>query len=247
MAQAFKDIAADVGLDIVTKNNGVAVADYDNDGDLDLFFTGFYSFDANDETTWNRLMRNNGDGTFEDVTMEAGFTNQYINMDVTASLGEKMGASWGDYDNDGYADIFLTNSRLDQLYHNNGDGTFTDVTEEAGVEGCSICYSGGGMWFDHDRDGDLDLYMSNLKGPNYMYENLGDGTFTNIAPRFRTTGSGGVTWTSVALDVGKDGFLDIYNANDTQINEFFENRSGLSYNETSRAYRIADEGAGMGQ
>ena len=246
MAQAFKDIAADVGLDIVTKNNGVAVADYDNDGDLDLFFTGFYSFDANDETTWNRLMRNNGDGTFEDVTMEAGFTNQYINMDVTASLGEKMGASWGDYDNDGYADIFLTNSRLDQLYHNNGDGTFTDVTEEAGVEGCSICYSGGGMWFDHDRDGDLDLYMSNLKGPNYMYENLGDGTFTNIAPRFRTTGSGGVTWTSVALDVGKDGFLDIYNANDTQINEFFENRSGLSYNETSRAYRIADEGAGMG-
>ena len=66
-----------------------------------------YSFNANDEDTWNRLMRNNGDGTFEDVTMESGFTNQYVNTDVTASLGEKMGASWGDYDNDGNLDIFM--------------------------------------------------------------------------------------------------------------------------------------------
>ena len=244
-AQVFKNIASEIGLNIVTKNNGVAVADYDNDGDLDLFFTGFYSFDANDETTWNRLMRNNGDGTFEDVTMEAGFTNQYINTDVTASLGEKMGASWGDYDNDGYADIFLTNSRLDQLYHNNGDGTFTDVTEVAGVAGCSICYSGGGMWFDHDRDGDLDLYVSNLKGPNFLYKNNGDGTFAHVTIR-EGVGGTGVTWTSVAMDVGKDGYLDIYCANDTQINEFYENRSGLKYNETSRAYRLSDEGAGMG-
>jgi len=244
-AQFFKDIASEIGLDIVTKNNGIAVADYDNDGDLDLFFTGFYSFDVNDASTWNRLMRNNGNGTFEDVTMEAGFTNQFINTEITASLGEKMGASWGDYDNDGYADLFLTNSRLDQLYHNNGDGTFTDVTKEAGVEGCNICYSGGGMWFDHDRDGYLDLYVSNLKGPNFLFQNKGDGTFSHITLR-EDVGGTGVTWTSVALDIGKDGFLDIYCANDTQINEFYENRSGLKYNETSRAYRIADEGAGMG-
>ncbi len=245
LSQAFTDVSIEAGLDVVSKNNGVAVADYDNDGDLDLFFTGFYSYDANDETTWNRLMRNNGNGTFDDVTMEAGFTNQFVNTDITASLGEKMGASWGDYDNDGFADIFLTNSRLDQLYHNNGDGTFTEVTEAAGVEGCNNCYSGGGTWFDHDRDGLLDLYVSVLNGDNIFYRNKGDGTFENLTAFYKLEGTG-VTWTTAAIDIGKDGFLDLYCANDTQINECFENRSGVHYNEVSRAYRIADPGAGMG-
>ncbi|MDG2450317.1 MAG: VCBS repeat-containing protein, partial [Saprospiraceae bacterium] len=245
LAQPFSEIVSQTGLDLAVNNNGVAIADYDLDGDLDVFFTGFYSFDPDDESTWNRLFTNNNDGTFTDITMAAGFTNQFVNLDVIASSGEKLGASWGDFDNDGDPDIFLSNSRLDQLYLNNGDGTFTDITDEAGVAGCHTCYSAGGLWFDHDRDGSLDLYVSNLKGPNRLYRNNTDGTFTDITDRENVAGEG-VTWTTVALDVGKDGYIDLYCANDTQNNELWENRSGLRYNETSRAARVADEGAGMG-
>jgi len=245
-AQPFTRVEAETGLDIVRNNNGVAVADYDKDGDLDIYFSGFYSFDPNDEDTWNRLLRNKGDGTFEDVTMAAGFTAQFVNTDVTASMGEKLGVSWGDYDNDGYPDLFLANSRLDQLYHNNGDGTFTDVTDEAGVAGCHSCYSSSGLWFDHDRDGDLDLYVSMLNGPNIFYLNNGDGTFSDMTSFLNIQGDGVVTWSAITLDVGKDGFLDIYCANDTQINDFFANTSGLHYNEASLAYRLAYNGASMG-
>lgn len=244
-AQEFRQVEHLAKIDHVTSNNGVALADYDQDGDLDIFFVGYWSFDPADETTWNRLLRNKGDATFEDVTLEAGFEVQFANTDEPATLGEKMGAAWGDYDNDGFPDLFLTNSREDQLYHNQGDGTFVDATAQAGVAGCHECYSSSALWWDHDRDGDLDLYVSNLKGPNRMYENLGDGTFADITQRTGLGGSG-VTWASVALDVGKDGFLDLYNANDTQENQFFENRSGTHYNEASMAYRLNDEGAGMG-
>ncbi|GAB5553232.1 MAG: hypothetical protein Sapg2KO_28230 [Saprospiraceae bacterium] len=243
--QPFTKVDHLVGLDKVSDNNGVAIADFDQDGFLDIFFVGYHSFNPTADSTWNKLMRNRGDGTFEDVTIQAGFTSQFSNSDITASLGEKMAASWGDYDNDGFPDLFLSNSREDQLYHNNGDGTFEDVTEEAGVKGCYECYSGGGLWFDHDRDGDLDLYVSILNGDNILYENLGNGTFEDVTQFYRLEGKG-VTWTSVALDIGKDGLLDIYSANDTQINECFENRSGVHYNEVSRAYRVADQGAGMG-
>lgn len=245
LAQPFTRVDTEAGLNHISDSNGVAVADYDQDGYEDIFFVGFHSFNAQADSTWNRLLRNKGDGTFEDVTTAAGFTNQFVNTIAQASLGEKMGASWGDYDNDGFPDLFLSNSREDQLYHNNGDGTFTDVTAQAGVAGCHQCYSSGGLWFDHDRDGDLDLYVSILNGPNIFYENRGDGTF-----RDRTSVTGlagtGITWTTAAVDIGKDGFLDLYLANDTQPNECFANTSGQHYNETSLAYRLADEGAGMG-
>ena len=179
-AQNFVRVEDQAGLGHLTHNNGVAVADYDRDGDLDIFMVGFWSFDPFDETTWSRLLKNNGDATFEDVTLEAGFDHQFVNTDIAAARGEKMGAAWGDYDNDGYPDLFLTNSREDQLYHNEGDGTFVDRTEQAGVVGCHQCYSASGLWWDHDRDGDLDLYVSVLNGNNIMYENKGDGTFKNI-------------------------------------------------------------------
>lgn len=245
LGQAFKDVADEANLGHISSNNGLAVADYDLDGDLDVMLMGYRSFDVNNDSTWNRLLRNEGDGTFADVTVAAGFGQQFVNADIRASSGEKMGASWGDYDNDGYPDLFLTNSREDQLYHNEGDGTFIDVTETAGVAGCHECYSGSSLWWDHDRDGDLDLYVSILNGANIFYENKGDGTFRNATNQWQLGGFG-VTWTSVALDIGRDGFLDLYNVNDTQINELYENRTGLRYNETSRAYRVADEGAGMG-
>jgi hypothetical protein len=225
--------------------NGVAVADYDRDGDLDIYFSGFLPFIDSVPKSYNRLMRNDGNGTFTDVTLEAGFILQFSSPAVITETGVKLGVSWGDFDNDGYPDLYLTHRGGNQLYHNSGDGTFEDVTESAGVAGCLTCYNAGGLWWDHDRDGDLDLYVSILDGPNILYENNGDGTFSDRT-NFYKLGGAGITWTSIALDVGKDGFLDLYNANDTQINEFFENRTGTNYVEASRAYRLADEGAGMG-
>ena len=245
-AQSFTSAAALAHLDAIRNTNGVAVADYDRDGDLDLFFTGILNFEPADTNTWSHLMRNKGDGTFEDVTMAAGFDIQFINEGLKAQRGEKMGASWGDYDNDGDLDLFLANSRENQLYHNEGNGTFRDVTAKAGVAGCNVCYSATGLWWDHDRDGDLDLYVSNLNNTNVMYENKGDGTFLDIT---EATGLGGgptITWSSVAFDAGNDGFLDLLNVNDTQAKEFFENRTGLAYNEVALAYRLDNKGAGMG-
>ena len=246
-AQTFTRIEAAANLSQIANTNGVAVADYDQDGDLDIFFTGYKNFKPNDPGTWSHLMRNNGDETFTDVTVEAGFGIQYINEGLHAERGEKMGASWGDYDNDGFPDLFLANSRLDQLYHNNGNGTFTDVTAQAGVEGCIVCYSSSGLWWDHDRDGDLDLYVSVLNNENFMYQNNGDGTFTNVTELTGLEGAdNAITWSAVAFDAGKDNILDLYCLNDTQSNEFFENRSGQKYNESALAYRLADEGASMG-
>ncbi|MBB4078756.1 hypothetical protein GGR28_001373 [Lewinella aquimaris] len=244
-AQPFTQVNLAAGLGHISDNNGVAVADYDRDGDEDIFLTGYHSFVEGADSTWNRLMRNEGDGTFTDVTVGAGFADQFVNTLVRASLGEKMGASWGDYDNDGYPDIYLSNSRKDQLYRNNGDGTFTDVSVSAYLAGCDDCYSSGALWFDHDRDGDLDLYVSVLNGPNLSYENLGDGTFKVMNSHPLLFGSN-ITWTTAALDIGKDGFLDLYLANDTEANQCYANVSGVHYNETGLAYRVADEGAGMG-
>ena len=244
LAQDFMRVEQEAGLGHVTNNHGVSVADYDQDGDLDLFLVGYDAFDPSDGTTWNRLLSNNGNGTFEDVTLEAGFSVQFINTGIRAERGEKMGAAWGDYDNDGYPDLFLTNSREDQLYHNEGDGTFIDVTEQAGVSGCFECYSGSGLWWDHDRDGDLDLYVSILNGENIMYENAGDGTFIDVTDLLGLAGWG-ITWTSVPLDLDKNGFLDLYAVNDAQENQLFENRFG-AYNENAVPYKLNDEGAGMG-
>lgn len=245
-SQFFTHAEAAVGLSNIQNTNGVAAADYDRDGDLDLFFTGIKNFDHTAPDTWSRLMRNRGDGTFEDVTVAANLHIQFVNEGLKAERGEKMGASWGDYDNDGYPDLFLANSRENQLYHNNADGTFTDVTASAGVAGCNTCYSSCGLWWDHDRDGDLDLYVSNLNTANQMYENKGNGKFENITEALGIGGGPTITWASVAIDAGKDGFLDLLNVNDTQQKEFFENRSGVKYNETALAYRLNNIGADMG-
>jgi len=244
-AQDFVRLELEAGLGHIIKTNAVSAADYDQDGDLDLFFTGFWSFDPDDEKTWNRLMSNNGDGTFEDVTLAAGFGIQFARVGSTSAHGDKLGASWGGYDNDGFPDLFLANIEEDQLYHNEGDGTFVDVTQQAGVGGPPSRYSPGGLWWDHDRDGDLDLYVNNLNGANTMYDNLGDGTFQDVT-EILAIGGFGVTWASVAIDPRKDGFLDLYNANDTQENQYFENPAGTYFNESSRAFRVNDEGAGMG-
>ncbi|MEO8660813.1 MAG: CRTAC1 family protein [Bryobacteraceae bacterium] len=133
---------------------GVAFLDYDSDGWLDIFVLSGTRFDASAEGATNRLYRNNRDGTFTDVTAKAGLTRS----------GWATGVTVGDYNNDGHEDIFITYWGHNVLYRNNGDGTFTDVTKQAGVGGNGKDWGSGCTWVDIDRDGRLDLFVSNYVG-----------------------------------------------------------------------------------
>ncbi|MDN5202190.1 CRTAC1 family protein [Fulvivirgaceae bacterium BMA10] len=225
------------------KSNGVAVADYDKDGDLDLFIVAFDSFDKDDKSTWNRLLKNER-GTFLDFTVSAGFTQQFRKSGGGIN-GIKLGASWGDYDNDGYPDLFLSNFGRDELWHNNGDGTFSNVTFETGVRGCIDCYSVNGLWLDYDKDGDLDLYVSDWLKANRMYENDGEGAFKDVTEK-SGLGDTGNTWTSLAIDVNNDNYQDIYVINDFGHNFFYLNQGDGTFVEMTKEFGLEDHGEGMG-
>src|SRR6185437_12765057 len=143
---------------IETMLGGVAVFDYNNDGLLDIFFTNGAAVPSLTKTGpeyYNRLFRNNGDGTFTDVTKEAGLEG----------IGYSMGVAAGDYDNDGFVDLYVAGVNHNQLFHNNGNGTFTDVTAKAGVSGLipglGKPWSVTAGWFDYNNDGLLDLLVVN--------------------------------------------------------------------------------------
>ena len=164
---SFSNVALTIGLSDSSSTLTVATADYDNDGDLDVFL-GTQSYPGSAFTSI--LYRNNGNGTFTEVTASSGITtNYYI-----------WGAEWGDYNNDGNIDLFLaTTTGLFQLYKNNGNGTFTDVASTVGISDGESGYSCA--WLDYDNDGDLDLYIARGQSfPDRMYRN--DGTiFTEVA------------------------------------------------------------------
>jgi hypothetical protein len=213
----FTEVTSDAGL-YGSVNSG-AWADYDNDGWLDFYATAGVG-------NWDILWHNNGDGTFENVTVEAG--NLYDDYNSQAS-------GWGDYDNDGFVDLYVANYEValsegmpDVLYHSNGDGTFTDVTVGAGIDDYAklpFPYPGRGVaWGDYDNDGDLDIYISNYRLlPNYLWENNGDGTFTDrafdrgVAGMERWySGQGpyyGHTIGSAWGDIDNDGDFDLFVAN----------------------------------
>lgn len=143
---------------IETMMGGVAVFDYNNDGLLDIFFTNGTAISSLEKTNpdyHDRLFRNNGDGTFTDVTESAGLKG----------IGYSMGVAAADYDNDGFVDLYVAGVNANQLFHNNGDGTFTDVTEKAGVSGRIPGYGKPWAvtagWLDFDNDGRLDLFVVN--------------------------------------------------------------------------------------
>ena len=245
-----------------TMAGGVAVLDYNNDGLLDLYFSnGAHLPDLNksDPKFHNRLYRNNGNGTFTDVTTQAGVAGSRYGIGVAAA----------DYDNDGYQDLFVTGANGYQLFHNNGDGTFSDVTAQAGLmrvhPELANSFSAAAGWFDYDNDGFLDLIVINyLKWsvetepaclsngiraycspdsysglPNLLFHNNGNGTFTDVSESsgiFKHVGKGmGVAF----ADYDNDGFADVFVSNDTFRNFLFHNNGNGTFTEVGLLSGVA--------
>jgi FG-GAP-like repeat/ASPIC and UnbV len=190
-----------------TYSIGSSAADYDNDGDLDLFVT-------NDRGVNNSLYRNNGDGSFTKI----------INAVPTSNGGNSTGSSWADFDNDGDQDLLVTNAskQNNSLYINMGDGTFVKETDGHIVNDGGNSH--GSVWGDMDNDGDLDLFISNdQNGEKFLYINLGDGTFAKNTNEIVTSGSGN-SFGAALSDIDRDGDLDLYVANHSnEVNFMFLN------------------------
>lgn len=233
----------------------VSVADVNNDGWADLYFTSSRFGAA------NALYLNQKDGKFRDVAGQAGVAA--LNR---AGEGVSMAAVWGDYDNDGFEDLFVSKWGYQQLQRNLGNGTFADVTAEAGLR--RWMNSNGAVWLDFDRDGLLDLYVTgyfrsdidfwNLRstrimqhswefatngGKNLLFKNLGQGRFQDVTD---SLGVGSTRWTlaAAAADFNDDGWPDLYLANDYGPEELYLNREGKRF-ELARAGLQDDSKSGM--
>ncbi len=201
----FTDVSAGSGLDdTYGYDHGAAWADYDRDGYVDLFIANFIP------TSFNRLYHNNGDGTFSAVEDAA----------PALEAARSIGPSWADYNNDGAPDLFVPNGygASNSLYTNNGDGTFTRM--EDGPIPADGGNSVGSIWGDIDRDGDLDLFVSNASNqPNFLYRNNGDGTFSRITEGPVGTDLGH-SHGAAFVDADNDGDLDLYVVNDQDKEKF---------------------------
>jgi len=222
-------------------NSGNAVADYDQDGDLDIFMVARTSFNPATAHTASRLLENRG-GWFEDVTAKAGFARQYSN---NGTNDIKLGVAWGDYNGDGYPDLFLAHQNKSQLFKNKGDKTFIEVTEAANITSRDDSNNTGGLWWDYDNDGDLDLYMNYLGKPNRLYKNLSDGTFEEVKDALGLNDSGR-TWSCQPIDANNDGWMDLYVINDFGLGNFYINQDGQSFVDATEEYNLRNTGDGMG-
>ena len=227
---------------------GVCVADYDGDGYQDIYFVNGRDLYQRGISARNALYRNNGDGTFTDVTERAG----------VPGTGYGLGCIWGDYDNDGFPDLYVTQYGRNVLYHNNGDGTFTDVTDKAGVAGMEFgtLFHSGATFFDYDRDGLLDLYVGGYvlleSGPRYcnisgartscppsvykgtadiLYHNNGDGTFSNVTKAAKIYEPEGKNLAVGAADYDNDGWPDLFVANDGLNAYLYHNQHSGTFEE----------------
>jgi enediyne biosynthesis protein E4 len=267
-SQAFVDITDRVGVGfryqsshtsrkylLETMGAGVALFDYDNDGRLDIYLVnGAPLLDPTPKGTipqktgpqyWNRLYHQKPDGTFEDVTERAGLQG----------AGYGMGVAVGDYDNDGYEDLYVTAYGGNKLYRNNGNGTFTDVTEKAGVAGGG--WSTSAAWVDLDGDGFLDLVVlrylnwdfddiwcgEHKEGyraychPDFfkpisplVYHNNRDGTFTEVARKVGLGKPGKGLGIAIA-DYDHDGHIDLFVANDSIVEFLYQNKGDGTFEE----------------
>ena len=276
----FTDITVELGIDFRHANgesgqkyfiepigSGVALFDYDSDNDLDLYLVNGSDLPGvvYPIRPTNRLYRNDG-STFTDVTVEASVGN--------TSYG--LGCCVGDYNNDGYTDLYVTNYGANVLYRNNGDGTFTDVTKHARVGGDQ--FSSGCAFVDIDIDGDLDLYVVNyvqfdpetnpectrqgirtyctpealLGAADVLYLNNGDGTFTDVSEISSISAATGKGLGVVCGDMDNDGDVDIFVANDTTPNLLYRNdanRVKLTEDALFSGVALSEEGraySGMG-
>jgi hypothetical protein len=280
----FTDVTTKLGIEFQHANgesgkkyfiepigSGVALFDFDNDEDLDLYFVNGSDLPGTRSPIppTNRLYRNDG-GTFIDITTEAS----------VGDTGYGLGCCVGDYNNDGFTDIYVTNYGPNVLYRNNGDGTFTDVASTAGVDGDQ--FSSGCAFVDVDADGYLDLYVVNyvqfdpemnpecarqdiptyctpeaLPGvPDVFYRNNGDGTFTDVSEKVGVGRASGKGLGVVCGDIDNDGDVDIFVANDTTPNFLYRNErngvemledalfAGVALSEEGRAY--SGMGANLG-
>jgi hypothetical protein len=246
---------------------GIGAIDYNNDGLMDLFFTNGAKLPELEKTSpayYNCLLHNNGDGTFEDVTAKAGLTG--------AGLGYCFGVAVADYDNDGHQDLFICNAGTNALFHNNGDGTFTDVTFGSGLEHKpENVLSVGAAWFDYDNDGLLDLIVTNYTTwtpqtdkqcfkdaareeycsptiyksiESRLYRNLGNGHFEDVT---EASGIGKALGKGMGISIADftgNGLMDIFIANDTERNFLFVNQGNGTFKESGLEYGVAynDEG-----
>ncbi|WP_243472345.1 FG-GAP-like repeat-containing protein [Winogradskyella sp. MH6] len=244
--QSFERIESLVGLGILQNNNGVAVADYDGDNDLDIFVVANSIENSEDVTSYSRLYKNNNDGSFTDVTETSGLVELLTaEEDVQSSLaqqGYKYSASWGDYNNDGFPDLFLTYSLKVQLWRNLGNGTFANVTEISGFGATNDCINTGATWFDYDNDGLLDIYISDWGycGSNSLYKNNGNNTFTDVTAELgltETTSSS--SYTSFPFDINNDGWMDVIVTNYPEdSNYLYINQNGTSFTEEAVTYGL---------
>jgi len=242
---------------IETMPGGIALFDYNNDGLLDIFLVNGgritsslhvpENFARDNPLYWNRLYRQNRDGSFSDVTRAAGL--------ASAGNGNYgMGVAVGDYDNDGFSDLYVTSYGKNILYHNNGDGTFTDVTARAGVAAGGWSVSAG--FFDYDNDGHLDLFVTRymdwdadhnkICGGDWhtycppsafpattclLYRNRGDGTFEDVTEKSGLAAKKGRALGVSFADYDGDGFTDIFVANDGMQQYLFHNNGDGTFTE----------------
>ncbi len=222
---------------------GACVFDYNGDGLMDIYFVnGRWQKGVSDnrgrdlkDKLFNALYRNNGDGTFTDVTEQAGVLGH----------GMAFGCSAADFDNDGNVDLYVLNYGPNEFYRNNGDGTFTDISDQSGL--ADPHWSLSAPWIDYNNDGLLDVYVANYleydEGkfrafyaaaghpgplsyhgqPDALYRNNGDGTFTEVTKEAGVYNPEGRAMSAMAADLNNDGFLDIYVANDAMENYYYEN------------------------
>jgi enediyne biosynthesis protein E4 len=274
MAVRYVDITKQAGIHFIHNNGafgkkylpesmgpGCAFLDYNNDGHQDILLINSKDWpDHPQKPSYPALYKNNGNGTFTDVTKEAGLQKEMYGIGVTV----------GDYDNDGNEDIYITTLDSDHLFHNTGKGTFEDVSAVAGISDSEFGTSA--TWFDYDRDGFLDLYVCNyvqwspakdlfctLDGVNksyctpesyagaspILYRNKRDGTFENATRKAGLFDPTSKALGVIAVDYDQDGWPDLFVANDTQPNRLYHNNQDGTFTDKAVPAGVAFSEAGV--